>query len=228
MARLTNNNIDYCETYCENNRYRCPIYSSCINRKAYEKLKDYEEAEDRRLLLRLPCKVGDSVYVIAPKFNDCKEECSKYDSEEYLRTWCVEHCPNGFKGIGILNTTIERIEITENDVRILTRKTGYRNLNDIFVTQLEAAADRLRSEQGDRAVGRISAGDGTFWLRRDTDGYDRCCKGRWSRNRLNIYFESSSNNKISLGVQSRILHSFSSVSNLIEVDLPLYILSTVG
>ena len=29
----------------------------------YRKLKDYEDAEEQELLLRLPCKVGDTVYV---------------------------------------------------------------------------------------------------------------------------------------------------------------------
>ena len=45
--RLTSN-IDYCETYCETNKACCPIYSSCINRLCFEKLKDYEDMEDER------------------------------------------------------------------------------------------------------------------------------------------------------------------------------------
>lgn len=49
MERLTSN-IDYCETYCENEKNRCPIYSSCINRRSYEKAKDYEDAEEKGLL----------------------------------------------------------------------------------------------------------------------------------------------------------------------------------
>lgn len=32
--------------------------------KVYFKLKDYEDAEEQGLLLRLPCKVGDTVYLI--------------------------------------------------------------------------------------------------------------------------------------------------------------------
>lgn len=34
-----------------------------------EKLKRYEDAEEQGLLLRLPCKVGDTVYVITSPFN---------------------------------------------------------------------------------------------------------------------------------------------------------------
>lgn len=34
--------------------------------KVAEKLKDYEDAEEQGLLLRLPCKVGDKIYIIKP------------------------------------------------------------------------------------------------------------------------------------------------------------------
>lgn len=34
-----------------------------------EKLKRYEDAEEQGLLLRLPCKVGDTVYVVTSPFN---------------------------------------------------------------------------------------------------------------------------------------------------------------
>lgn len=112
-----------------------------------EKLKRYEDAEEQGLLLRLPCKVGDTVYVIAPRFITCKEECALYDSEEYLKTWCKEYCPNGFKGIGVLETVIERMEIMENDVRVMTSNVGYRNLNNIFLTRQEAEA-KLEEMEG--------------------------------------------------------------------------------
>lgn len=35
--------------------------------KLAEKLKDYEDAEEQGLLLRLPCKVGDKAYIIVGK-----------------------------------------------------------------------------------------------------------------------------------------------------------------
>ena len=34
----------------------------------YRKLKEYEDAEEQGLLLRLPCKVGDKVYQISKNF----------------------------------------------------------------------------------------------------------------------------------------------------------------
>lgn len=36
---------------------------------AIEKLAAYEDAEEQELLLRLPCKVGDTVYVVTSPFN---------------------------------------------------------------------------------------------------------------------------------------------------------------
>lgn len=39
----------------------------------YRKLKDYEDLEEQGLLLRLPCKVGDTVYYINPNENTINE-----------------------------------------------------------------------------------------------------------------------------------------------------------
>ena len=36
----------------------------CTQRKVWERLKNYEDAEEQGLLVRLPCKVGDMVYGI--------------------------------------------------------------------------------------------------------------------------------------------------------------------
>ena len=54
MERLTSSDIDYCERYCDMDKNRCSIYSSCIMRKSFQKLKEYEDLEDQGLLLRLP------------------------------------------------------------------------------------------------------------------------------------------------------------------------------
>lgn len=113
---------------------------------AIEKLAAYEDAEEQGLLLRLPCKVGDIVYVIGPKYIACKEQCALYDGEECLKTWCKEYCPNGFKGIGVLETVINRMDIMENDIRVMTSNVGYRNLNNIFLTKQEAEAKLAEME----------------------------------------------------------------------------------
>lgn len=42
---------------------------NCNANKVLEKLAEYEDAEEQVLLLRLPCKVGDTVYSIMPHDN---------------------------------------------------------------------------------------------------------------------------------------------------------------
>lgn len=48
------------------------IVGQCFN-----KLADYEDAEEQGLLLRLPCKVGDTVYEIQPLTNRITERIIK-------------------------------------------------------------------------------------------------------------------------------------------------------
>ena len=43
----------------------CDMYFDDTDKRLfYNKLKEYEEAEEQGLLLKLPCKVGDTVYAI--------------------------------------------------------------------------------------------------------------------------------------------------------------------
>ncbi|MBQ3513453.1 MAG: hypothetical protein IJA32_06600 [Lachnospiraceae bacterium] len=52
-------NGELCRETCE--KYEC---DSCPIQKAIEKLAEYEDAEEQGLFLRLPCKVGDTIYRI--------------------------------------------------------------------------------------------------------------------------------------------------------------------
>lgn len=56
MERLTNSDKEI-PTLVNNAEYWLEVYF---------KLKDYEDAEEQGLLLRLPCKVGDNIYIIKP------------------------------------------------------------------------------------------------------------------------------------------------------------------
>ena len=64
---------------------------------ASEKLAEYEDLEEQGLLLRLPCKVGDTVYCIYERYTKCSEygqvleeyscqgcECLECDSHKEL------------------------------------------------------------------------------------------------------------------------------------------------
>jgi hypothetical protein len=72
MSRLTDSNKEI--PLLINERYWLDIYF---------KLKEYENLEEQGLLLKLPCKVGDTVYVIDKRYT----KCSLYD-EEYSESSC--------------------------------------------------------------------------------------------------------------------------------------------
>ena len=66
MDRLTNG-FDYCQLQCDFGKKKECFFqdkSKCYENNMYNKLRQYEIAEEQGLLLRLPCKVGDEVYLI--------------------------------------------------------------------------------------------------------------------------------------------------------------------
>ena len=66
MDRLTNS-IDYCQLHCDfgkSNECFFQDKSKCYEKNIYEKLREYEDLEEQGLLLRLPCKVGDTIYIL--------------------------------------------------------------------------------------------------------------------------------------------------------------------
>ena len=66
MERLTNS-IDYCQLHCDFGKSNECLFqdkSKCYEKNIYEKLREYEDLEEQGLMLRLPCKVGDTVYRI--------------------------------------------------------------------------------------------------------------------------------------------------------------------
>ena len=62
MERLTKINGKYIEYSDEN--YNNSIDNRTMLEKCLRKLAEYEDLEEQGLLLRLPCKVGDTVYKI--------------------------------------------------------------------------------------------------------------------------------------------------------------------
>ena len=66
-------NCKYEFKHCENRAENCPAFLDI-----YKKLADYEDAEEQGLLLRLPCKVGTTVYVIEEEWEEIYEPSSKY------------------------------------------------------------------------------------------------------------------------------------------------------
>ena len=67
MDRLTNS-IDYCQLHCDFGKQNECFFqdkSKCYEKNIYEKLREYENLEEQGLLLRLPCKVGDTIYEVS-------------------------------------------------------------------------------------------------------------------------------------------------------------------
>ena len=64
MKRLTEKNESPCT--CCGGIGSCR--TDCSYKQIYDRLAEYEEAEEQGLLVRLPCKVGDTVYVTEPRY----------------------------------------------------------------------------------------------------------------------------------------------------------------
>ena len=114
-------NCKYSYKYCENAEERCPVFN-----EIYEKLAAYEDAEEQGLLLRLPCKVGDTVYVPTRNFiSELRVTEVTYDRDGTYLRWVllsgIYPNLNGFVG----------------------RKIG----NEVFLTKSEAEA-KLKEMEG--------------------------------------------------------------------------------
>ena len=67
MERLTGKD-SYCSfTYCDNEG-KCKIENVCYDKKLYDKLKEYEDLEEQGRLIKLPCKVGDTIYITSSRY----------------------------------------------------------------------------------------------------------------------------------------------------------------
>ena len=125
-------NVEFCYRQC----YKMTLWAE----KAKEKLAEYETAEEEGRLVVLPCKVGDTVYVVAQKYKICNTrlDCDEYDNEDYLPSWCEDNCPYGYKGIGVIEDTVLHIEIRKNGICYCTTNCGYLYEDKVFLTREEA------------------------------------------------------------------------------------------
>ncbi|MGN0180807.1 MAG: hypothetical protein ACI4DP_00075 [Candidatus Ornithomonoglobus sp.] len=68
-----------CIFYGEPNGCNAPngsCTSYCYFTEAAERLREYEDAEENGLLVRLPCKVGDTIWYVPPA--ECREGAGEY------------------------------------------------------------------------------------------------------------------------------------------------------
>lgn len=128
MKRLTDSNKEI-PTLVDNAEYWL---------KVYFKLKDYEDLEEQGRLIRLPCKVGDTLYkIIVDKYT----KCSLHDKEFSLNCeYCEEKCDS--KAIYVIKDfTVFDI----NEIIFYMKSIG----KTVFLTKSEAEAKlkELRGEE---------------------------------------------------------------------------------
>lgn len=140
MERLTTRNIEGVAVYknpfeceqCGDTIWRLP---DCGNGSPTDKLVIYEEEEEHELLLRLPCKVGDTIYELS------------YENRKYI---IREHIVNQFVYIAYRKPRIEIYCEGENGF-LLSDITG--QLDDgLFLNREEAEAKlkEMRCEENDQ------------------------------------------------------------------------------
>ena len=133
MDRLTNS-IDYCQLHCnfgKSNECFFQDKSKCYEKNIYEKLREYENLAEQGLLLRLPCKVGDTIYEVS------------YENREFV---IKEHIVKEF----IYRTyRFPRIEIyCENENGFLVCNNIGKLDECLFLTQAEAE-QKLKEMESD-------------------------------------------------------------------------------
>ena len=100
-----------------------PSYSDYPTRRIIERLAEYEDLEEQGLLLRLPCKVGDTVYSLDRFCGgslDCPsrpcKECPDYQLEIYEGKFALKDIPEFGKTIFLTQEEAEqKLEEMEDD-----------------------------------------------------------------------------------------------------------------
>ena len=131
MERLTTRNIAGVAVYknpfeckqCGDTIWRLPDYG---NGSPTEKLADYEDADEKGLLLRLPCNIGDTIYEVS------------YENRKYI---IREHIVNQFVYIAYRKPRIEIYCEGENGF-LSSSITG--QLDDGLFLTIEEAVAKLK------------------------------------------------------------------------------------
>ena len=142
----------------ENGKTKEMVTDSKEYKEYFEKLAEYEELEEQGLLIRLPCKVGDTVYVIANCGHVNKkldgtlydlnggygtatgyycpyEDCCPHDCDEF--TCCEDYAEKE----AILEDIVLSICLEETGLTVFTENLGacgYVGENFIFLIRKQA------------------------------------------------------------------------------------------
>lgn len=167
MERLTDN-TDYCASWsdCEMPDGKCEFLNNCYDRKIYNKLREYEDAEEQGLLVRLPVAAGKQVYVITTCKNfsgvldgslwgddggygdatgyycpyELNDSCPHEDSFED----CIGGCENFEDTLAVFEDFVESIMVCEEKMEVFLGNCECAGLDDfgktVFLTREEAEA----------------------------------------------------------------------------------------
>ena len=104
----------------------------------YRRLKDYEDLEEHGRLIKLPCKVGDTVYCIFNRYTKCTPSNEEFD--EYNCQGCEYECDSKKENYvqGMIAYSLDWIVIN-------LKKFG----KTVFLTksEVEAKLKELRGEE---------------------------------------------------------------------------------
>lgn len=111
----------FCDNYTLSGCWECPVG------KAIEKLADYEDAQEKGLLVRLPCKVGDTVW----------DNVFGYPESYEIKAFSYGYCDSYVEpGVGIED---EIIFYYENSIGSITGAFPMSEIGKtIFLTREEA------------------------------------------------------------------------------------------
>lgn len=101
------------------------------------KLADYEDLEEQGRLLKLPCKVGDTVYCILSRYTKCTFNNEEFD--EYNCQGCEHEC-NSKKENYVQNTIAYSLDWIVTNLKNFDKT--------IFLTKSEAEA-KLKELKGE-------------------------------------------------------------------------------
>lgn len=128
MERLTQIENDNLIMVKQDNGEYIPAYRDEDNFKAIKKLADYEKLEEQGLLVRLPCKVGDTVYVptrvLVSEFKITAIFCDIHGTYFYWLFYCgIYERTSGFSERDIGKTVFLTREEAENKLEEM-KKNG--------------------------------------------------------------------------------------------------------
>ena len=122
---------------CETPKANCIVRRAlrCIDKLTKENklAKEYRELEEQGRLLKLPCKIGEKVYI--PRcIEECKYdfECPFEDNEEWSKCTRDELCENTYKVYKIIEPAFELKMLANIGTRIfLTREEAEAKLKEM-------------------------------------------------------------------------------------------------